>query len=334
MLSRNSYRWTYLLLVLFLYVGCQTSKNVQVNRGQGYSFALIGDMPYGPNGVDKFENVLVDINEDTGVDWVLHVGDIKTGGSSCSDDFFKDRLAIFQRFEDPFIFIPGDNEWTDCHRETAGGFDPLERLDVLRGLYYPEPGKALGGGSIQMVTQAAQAEYRDYPEHVRWVKEGVVFAGLHIVGSANSMAPFSGRTEKHDAEAENRMNAAIVWMREAFAEAHRLNSPGVFLMIHANPQFETPGSVFTPFLQILEEEVIRFDRPVVMAHGDSHYFRIDKPLMGTASRQRIENFTRVETFGAGDIHWLRVQVNPKDVNVFSIRQEIVNANRVDHRIGN
>ena len=32
------------------------------------------------------------------------------------------------------------------------------------------------------------------------------------------------------------------------------------------------------FLQALEQEVVRFGRPVALAHGDSHYFRVDKPL--------------------------------------------------------
>jgi len=35
---------------------------------------------------------------------------------------------------------------------------------------------------------------------------------------------------------------------------------------------------------------------VVDVHGDSHYFRVDKPLLDTLGR-RLENFTGLETFG-------------------------------------
>jgi hypothetical protein len=42
----------------------------------------------------------------------------------------------------------------------------------------------------------------------------------------------------------------------------------------------------------------------------------------------IENFTRLETFGTPNHHWVEVSVNPNDPNVFSIRQRIVAANVV------
>jgi hypothetical protein len=65
-------------------------------------------------------------------------------------------------------------------------------------------------------------------------------------------------------------------------------------------------------------------------HGDSHLFRIDKPLVGSRSRRIIENFTRVETVGFPDTHWVRARVDPGDPNVFSFRQEVVTENLVKH----
>jgi len=52
-----------------------------------------------------------------------------------------------------------------------------------------------------------------------------------------------------------------------------------------------------------------------------------------ATGQRLENFTRVETFGDhqengdNDAHWLEVQVDPASREVFSYQTEIVPANR-------
>ena len=43
----------------------------------------------------------------------------------------------------------------------------------------------------------------------------------------------------------------------------------------------------------LRDETTGFRKPVAYVHGDSHYFRIGKPLLNSAG-QRPENFTRVE----------------------------------------
>ena len=68
-------------------------------------------------------------------------------------------------------------------------------------------------------------------------------------------------------------------------------------------------------------------------HGDSHYFRVDKPLLD-ASGRRLENFTRIETFGdnqangTNDTQWLKVLVDPSSREVFAYQPQIVPANRV------
>ena len=61
-------------------------------------------------------------------------------------------------------------------------------------------------------------------------------------------------------------------------------------------------------------------------------FRTDKPLparvQGAPIRPSIENFTRLETFGTPNHHWVEVSVDPNDPNVFSVRQRIVATNLV------
>jgi hypothetical protein len=67
---------------------------------------------------------------------------------------------------------------------------------------------------------------------------------------------------------------------------------------------------------LLEKETIAFGKPVVLVHGDSHFFRMDKPLplraQGAPNLPALENFTRVETFGTPNHHWLQVTVDPND----------------------
>ena len=38
------------------------------------------------------------------------------------------QIAGFPAVADPVVYTPGDNEWTDCHRASAGGYLPTERL--------------------------------------------------------------------------------------------------------------------------------------------------------------------------------------------------------------
>ena len=44
----------------------------------------------------------------------------------------------------------------------------------------------------------------------------------------------------------------------------------------------------------------------------------------------IENFTRLETFGTPDVHWIRVTADLNDPNVFTFKPEVVTKNVIDH----
>ena len=98
-----------------------------------------------------------------------------------------------------------------------------------------------------------------------------------------------------------------------------------------NATSKSPG--FKDFLTTLRNEAIAFGNPVVYVHGDTHYFRIDKPLLDKDGK-RLENFTRVETFGdnaangLNDVQWVKVLVDPDSRDVFAFQPQIVPANRV------
>jgi len=85
-------------------------------------------------------------------------------------------------------------------------------------------------------------------------------------------------------------------------------------------------------LAALRTDVIAFRKPVAYVHGDSHYFRIDRPLLDAQGR-RLENFTRVETFGDNqgngnnDVQWVKALVDPHSRDVFAFQAQIVPANR-------
>jgi len=185
-----------------------------------------------------------------------------------------------------------------------------------------------------------------FRENLRWSMGGVLFATVHIVGENDNF----GRTPEMDAEHRERKAANLAWLRQAFAEAKATNARGVVILTQANPGFETawPDSAktryflrfvprggpipsrelaFGDYLRTLAEELESYDRPVAYLHGDTHLFRIDKPLYSLKTRRAFENFTRVETFGWPDSHWVRVTVDPSDPQLFRFKAEIVPGNR-------
>ena len=67
-------------------------------------------------------------------------------------------------------------------------------------------------------------------------------------------------------------------------------------------------------------------RPVALVHGDSHYFRVDKPFTDPATGRVLARITRAETFGDPDGHWLSMRVDPEDPDVFSFAPVLVPGN--------
>ena len=294
-----------------------------------FEFGLIGDFPYDAEQYPKWITLIEKMNQEQ-LAFVVHDGDFKGGAVRCDDALYHARLAEFQSFVHPFVFIPGDNDWTDCHRPAAGGYDPLERLDFLRRVFYPDE-FSLGRRTIRLTRQSETPGYETFVENVRWVYGQVVFVGLNVQGSNNNL----GRTPEQDQEYVGRNAANLYWIAEGFRTAREVGSAAVMLIFQANPEFEVwparpAGSGFTDTIAAIERETLGFGKPVVVVHGDSHYFRIDKPLRASTTGRRIERFTRVETFGSPDVHWLRAKVDPRDANVFTFVQEIVPENLVDH----
>ena len=182
---------------------------------------------------------------------------------------------------------------------------------------------------MTLARQSGDPQFSLYRENVRWIEKNVMFIGLHVVGSNNNW----GRTSAADAEYAARNAANLDWLNDSFALATANQNRAVMVVIQANPNFELPATSlqrtgFNDFLAALQTATISYGRPVVLVHGDSHYFRIDKPMIGARSGRRVENFTRVETFGELDSHWLHVAVTPNDPNVFAFAQRMVTANLV------
>lgn len=253
-----------------------------------FSFGVIGDIPYGEQEIAKFPARIQDLNADRSLDFVAHVGDIKNGSSVCSDGYFAFIREQFDTFELPLVFTPGDNEWVDCHRANNGAYNPLERLDKLREVFFNEPGKTLGA-TMPVKSQEALG----LPENVRFTENRVAFSVVNVQGSNNSLQPWSGLgetavTPEQQAEVEYRTEAVLAQIRATFSDAARRNDRAVVLMTQADmfdPSLLAAASanpaVVSGFREIVDaivEETNRFDGPVYLINGDSHVFAENQPL--------------------------------------------------------
>jgi hypothetical protein len=260
------------------------------NSKDAFTFGVIGDIPYGDAEIVKFPLRIQDINADRELGFVAHLGDIKNGSSVCSDGYFSYIRAQFDTFEHPLVFTPGDNEWVDCHRTNNGAYNPLERLDKLREVFFDEPGKTLGA-TMPVNTQ----EDLGLPENVRFTQNRVAFSVLNIQGSNNSLQPWTGlgetaATPEQLAEVEHRTDAVLAQIRETFADAGRRNHRAVVLMTQADmfdPSLLAAATAspeimsgFRDIVAAIVEETNNFDAPVYLINGDSHVFAENQPLAG------------------------------------------------------
>jgi hypothetical protein len=310
------------------------------DRDRAYAIGLWGDVPYSDNQTKAgVPNLVRDMNRER-LAFTVHDGDIKAGGSRCDDVVYAQAEAFLNDLHAPAMYTPGDNEWTDCDRPSNGPYVSSERLQHIRTTMF-DTERSFGRRKIELDVQAAP-----YVENRRWQFGRVTYATLHVVGSNNNL----GDVAPDPAEFAARNAATNAWMRQTFEEAKDNRSAGLMLIIQANPGFDMtdgmraptrdpqtllPSDGFFDFLSQLRREVIAFGKPVVLVHGDSHYFRVDKPFLDR-NGNRVEQFTRVETPGnnaqseSNDVQWVKVTVDAENPEVFDFEQEVVRPNLVPY----
>jgi hypothetical protein len=287
------------------------------------SFGLFGDTPYTHWERQQLPDLLAEMDRED-LAFVIHDGDIKSGSAECSDAALRDILGVFQNSAHPLIFVPGDNEWTDCHRRSNGGYDPQERLAKLRELFFPGE-HALGRRKLRLERQSNDPAHSDYRENVRWEAGGVLFVGLNVPGSNNNFHGARGSGPAAEYLARSAANRA--WLAQAFALARERKLAGLLLVIQGNPGFHAanagrPNTGYADFLEQLRDETLAFPGQVVLVHGDTHQHRIDQPLENPETGQTVGNFTRVETFGSPAFGWVKATIDGTSPRLFRFEARV------------
>jgi hypothetical protein len=332
--------------------------------GNSYAIGLWGDLPYSVAQETGVANLIKDMNKHR-LAFTLHDGDLKQGNGLpvCDEAMYTKALGFFNALKAPAMFTPGDNDWTDCDRPLNGGFDSLDRLSFERRFFFSDD-FSLGQHRLHQRVQSdplclggsnASPLFEGCVENRRWTVGHVTYATMNIQGSCNNLCGVGFNATEYAA----RNAANIAWIEATFEEAANRHSVAIMFISQADPGFslfefdaplrdpatlaQTSGPSSTPaaasfdgfkdFLVAMRAKVIAFRKPVTYVHGDSHYFRIDKPLMDASGLVRLQNFTRVETFGDhaeggnNDVQWVKVLVDPGTPEVFAYQPQIIPANQ-------
>ena len=277
-----------------------------------FSFVALGDLPYGaPEKSGPSYRALIDRINQIEPAFSVHVGDIKSGSTFCSDEEFAQQKAHFQRFKGAVFYTPGDNEWTDCHRANNGSFDPLERLGKIRQMFFT-PGLSLGLKPFTASNQSSvQPQHGKFIENMRWIHHKVLFVTLHIVGSNNNL---ESRDMAAVHEFFDRDSANVAWIRASFDQAVQMQADAMVVSFQADvlegktAWEDFPG--WSGFRKSIGDTLLplaqRWGKPVLVVHGDSHQFKIDQPF--TLEKKPLRNVTRLIVPGASDVRAVMVGV--------------------------
>jgi hypothetical protein len=295
--------------------------------GQTFKFVALGDMPYSlPQDLRRFENLITEINR-LKPSFSIFIGDTKSGSSLCSDEHNQIIKSYFSSFKTPLVYSPGDNEWTDCHRILAGAYDPLERLEALRTVFFSN-NQSLGKNPIRLQRQAdLDPRYSKYVENVYWIKNNFLFVSIHIPGSNNN----NEGTESAIKEYQDRNQANLAWIDQAFNLATQRNLNGIIFayqadMFYKPSQLTSSDSGYRDTLESLISKSEIFNKPVLLIHGDTHRLKIDQPLHRKNQKKVLENVLRLQVMGADQVQAVEVQVNPAQEQPFSFRPIILKEN--------
>jgi hypothetical protein len=162
------------------------------------------------------------------------------------------------------------------------------------------------------------------------------------VQGSNDNYPYAGvdgetrpaaEIERQRAEERARKAANLRWLHDGFEYAKLVRAKGVMVIQQADLNFNNEQHLadtrswdaFPDYVNALRAETLAFHGQVALVHGDSHYFKLDKPLNGPSDGV-LANFTRVETFGARNTHWVSATIDPANPSLFDFQPRLVAAN--------
>ncbi|OUT77717.1 MAG: hypothetical protein CBB82_06090 [Betaproteobacteria bacterium TMED22] len=285
-------------------------------------FIVLGDMPYGNQAEveEQYRKLIGSINEES-PNFVIHLGDIKSGSTLCSDEFYMRQKELFSIFTAPFLYTPGDNEWTDCHRTNNGSYAPLDRLKKLREVVFDESyfqqNARLGVQSQGIL----MSEFSEYIENQMWIFSETLFLLVHVVGSNNNMdsGSLSGEREFLLRERANKQ-----WINRAFDLLQEDRIRDLVVVFHGDPFIDwmmpQPSLIYPGFSETIEATLFalanKTDKNILLINGDTHQYQWDHPFYGAGHTRG--NVSRLVVPGARDMRAIKIGIQRRSENYYSL----------------
>jgi len=285
------------LLILFS-AGCSSTQ---------VRFAAIGDTPYYESEYDLsvVSDVLDNMHEE-GIPFVVHIGDIIRGGTSCSEELFMYRADVFSNSPIPFLITIGDNEFNDCK-------NPLKARRQFRNIILNNPPvKHTIYGTDKSIDPVHVTRQPGMIENAAWRYNDVDFIML-------TLPDFPGYYRLKPAMIKEIVNFNIEFLTDNFNKAKDNNSHAVVVIMHASP-ITCSSNACERFIKIFKEEIASFNNPVLLLNGSVH-----EPIFEGPGYMEIPNLWHLRPGSEPDESWPDI-IFSKQSNIFSVKFHIAITN--------
>jgi hypothetical protein len=269
-------------LVVVVAVFALMSAQAWAESDKSVVFYAMGDVLYGEADDGLLPTQVAELPDDA--EFVVHVGDIKTGATHCNEPVYRKVSGMLAKSRFPTFIIPGDNEWNDC-------VDPASAWLFWEKYFL----------RFEQRWQHGLPVFRqlEREENFSFFHRGVLFIGLNIVG---------GRV--HDAEEWPRRHAEnLAWVQQNLRQFGE-RSVAVVIFGHAQPRGDH-DDFFLP----LCEEATKLAKPFLYLHGDGHRWIHDRPF-------NAKNILRVQVDQGGIAPPLQVVVDSTATEVFKFDRRL------------
>jgi hypothetical protein len=272
------------------------------------TFYATGDVPYGHNEYDIFSTQISKIPKNTS--FFIHLGDISKKEKICVEDMYKKISDMLKKSHVPVFILPGDNEWNDCDNTDLAWkywskyFMKFEKHWVK----FTEVNRQVG-----------------HEENFSFIKNGVLFIGLNIVG---------GRV--HDIfEWKTRHKKGLEWIRNNINN-FKSNINSIVVLSHAGPRnpavpinyngiydrvkralfpWKYDYKMHKSFLDDFDKIAQDFNKPILYIHANGHKWLYDRPF-------DAQNILRVQVNMGGKEFPIKVTVTKDKKHPFVFNRVI------------
>jgi len=264
--------------IIWLFFGCSEKKD-----SKPLIFSVMGDVPRSASEDTLLQRQIEAHNKYSPSEFMLHVGDIKSGGAPCDEEVYQRVSGFLKQLKVPTFIVPGDNEWNDCPDPAAAWTLWTKYLMTINENWPYDP-------KIE--------RQKDASENIAWVSKNVLMIGINLVG---------GRI--HDqSEWDRMMSKAAEWIEYQLKNKSESVKASV-IFTQANPKKK-----HQPFMDKFLQSVKTFQKPVLFLHGDGHRWLYDNPW-------QLPNLVRVQVDQGRIALPLEVTVNVESDSTFHFKRK-------------